>query len=241
MKIRLNKFLADAGCCSRRKADELIRDSQVKVNNETKTELGLKVDPEEDEIFLNDKLIKPSEKTFIYYALNKPKGVVSTAAEDKTMKTVVDLVPKIPRVYPVGRLDKNSQGLIVLTNDGELTKELTHPKYEHEKEYQVQVKSREFGAKNLEQIRRKFTNGLLIDGKLMKADKIDIILQTPNSKFLTLFLVLHTGYNRQIRKMCAKIGLEVVDLVRVRLNKLKLSDLGLKMGEYRKIERNQII
>ncbi len=240
---RLNKFLANSGVCSRRKADEYILAGKVKINGITNKELGIRVDTKNDVIEFDGKIVKPATD-FIYFVLNKPKGVVSTAHDENGQKTVVDLVPKTQRVYPVGRLDKDTVGLIVLTNDGELTKELTHPSFEHRKEYKVEVRimNRELGEKDnfIKSIEQKLTSRLKIDGKIMRADSVQISL-LPNSKFLILNLVLHTGYNRQIRKMCAKIGLEVTRLTRVGYAKLQLDELNLNPGEFKQISRADII
>lgn len=238
---RLNKFLANSGVCSRRKADEHILAGDVKVNGITNKELGIKIDPDKDTVEFQDKVVKLNSD-FVYYVLNKPKGVVSTSSDENGQKAVVDLVPKVPRVYPVGRLDKDTVGLIVLTNDGELTKELTHPSFEHRKEYkaEVRIQNKELSKnKNIGQyITEKFERGLRIDDKLMKADSVSCLILNP--KFLILTLVLHTGYNRQIRKMCAKIGLEVVRLTRTAIGKLTLAKLNLKPGEYKEISKEDV-
>ncbi len=238
---RLNKFLSESGICSRRKADEHILAGKVSVNNKTVTELGVKIDPEKDEvIFLDQKISRPTE--FVYYAINKPRGVISTASDEKGRETVLELVPKKTRVYPVGRLDKESEGLLILTNDGELANILTHPKFEHEKEYIIKVRSQR--TKNLSKdeisyIQKRLVGGVSIDGKLMKMHSVEIEQLTPNN--CQINAVLRTGYYRQIRRMCDKMGFEVVKLVRVRIGKLKLADLGIDSGKYREIQRGDII
>lgn len=239
--IRLNKYLSDSGICSRRKADEHILAGEVKVDGEIAS-LGTKVDPSINKIELNNEVVRPKTE-LVYYAVYKPKGVISTASDEKDRKNVVDLVPRTPRVYPVGRLDKDSEGLIVLTNDGELTNLLTHPKNEHEKEYIVEVKSKISNlktiAQNLKPIEQKFLTGILIEDKIMKADKIQAKLLSPYSFLLTI--TIHTGYNRQIRKMCDRIGLEVFKLTRIRIAKLHLDKLNLKSGEYSVIKKEDIV
>ncbi|HLC43792.1 MAG TPA: pseudouridine synthase [Patescibacteria group bacterium] len=238
---RLNKFLANAGICSRRKADEHILAGDVKVNGVRSSELGVRIDSGKDIVEFQNKVVKLNTD-FIYYVLNKPKGVVSTSSDENGQKTVIDFVPKVPRVYPVGRLDKDTVGLIILTNDGELTKELTHPSFEHQKSYTAVVKGSKFKVESdFEIVIKKFKNGILIDGKLMTVDSISV--KALNLKPLTfnLNLVLHTGHNRQIRKMCAKIGLEVTRLTRIGLAKLRLDKLDLKPGEYKVISRADII
>ncbi|MFA4996385.1 MAG: pseudouridine synthase [Patescibacteria group bacterium] len=242
--IRLNKYLSDSGICSRRKADEHILAGEVKVDGEIAS-LGTKIDPSINRIELNNEVVRPKTE-LVYYAVYKPKGVISTASDEKDRKTVIDLVPKSPRVYPIGRLDKDSEGLILLTNDGELTNLLTHPKNEHEKEYEVKVRimNHEARIKDIEQlignIKRNFLTGLMIGGELMKADKIKISV-IHDSKFLILTMVIHTGYNRQIRKMCDKIGLEVIKLTRVRIANLKLETLDIQSGGCKIIRREEII
>lgn len=243
MKVRLNKFLSQSGVCSRRSADELISKGKVFINGKV-AYLGDKIDPEIDKITVNNKTIKQSNN-LIYYALYKPKDVISTASDEIGRQTVTDFVPKNPPVHPVGRLDANSQGLIILTNDGELTQKLTHPSFEHEKEYEltIRIKNIESSIKKKEQflfdIKKKFVSGMSIDNKLMKADSASTSM-IHDSKFV-IQLVLHTGYNRQIRKMCAKMNLEIVRLVRTRIGKLTLASLNLKPGEYKEIIREDII
>lgn len=238
---RLNKFLANAGVCSRRKADEHILAGDVKVNGVRSSELGVRIDPEKDIVEFQGKVVKLSGD-FVYYVLNKPKGVVSTASDENGHKTVIDLVPATPRVYPVGRLDKDTVGLIILTNDGELTKELTHPSFEHQKSYTAVVKGSKFKVESDFEIAiNKFKRGMRIDGKLMKVDSISIKISNLKHSTFNLTLVLHTGYNRQIRKMCAKIGLEVTRLTRTGLAKLYLDQLDLKPGEYKIVSKLEIL
>ena len=133
MEIRLNKFLAQSGICSRRAADKLIEEGRIFVNGKTRRELGIKIDPQKDQIFLDRKIVKHACE-YVYYALNKPLGYTSTSKDRFAPKKVTDLVPKNPRVFAVGRLDRNSEGLMIMTNDGNLTNELTHPRFGHEKE-----------------------------------------------------------------------------------------------------------
>lgn len=239
MKLRLNKYLANAGVASRRHADEFILDGKVSVNGKIVNELGVQIETDHDVVFFDGSAVKPFAD-FAYYALNKPKGVISTSIDEIGRKKVTDLVPEIPRVYPIGRLDAESEGLIVLTNDGTFTQKLTHPSFKHEKEYIVTVKKLESSRVGKDGIKSVFEKGMLIDGIQMKADKVALHDTSINNVF-TLNIVLHTGYNRQIRKMCAKINLEVLKLERVRIGKLKLSDLELKSGEYTTITKEQIL
>jgi len=226
---------------SRRKADEAIADGQISVNDQTILELGIKIDPEKDIVKINGRNITLNTKV-VYYAVYKPNGVISTANDEKGRRNITDLVPHSPRVYPVGRLDAYSEGLMILTNDGELTQKLTHPSFEHEKEYEVTTHisgdDLRHNANPISFIKKSFLDGLEIEGKLMKADKVFI---KENLKSFTLDIVLHTGYNRQIRKMCAQIGLAVSKIKRIRIGKLKLYSLELKPGEYKQISKEQII
>lgn len=255
MLIRLNKYLSDSGVCSRRKADEYILAGDVGINGATVKVLGTKIDPEKDSVYFQGELVKAAEN-YIYYALYKPKGVVSTASDELGRKTVLDLVPKSPRVYPVGRLDEDSEGLIILTNDGALAQELTHPSYQHKKEYEVtarkstksvkfiksikSIKSQDSELIDFEGIKKKFENGIVIDSKLMKADKV-FAPTLGLDGLLTFRLILHTGYNRQIRKMCAKIGLAVIKLVRTNVANLSLLELKLSDGDFVSVKRDEIL
>ncbi len=237
--IRLNKFLADAGICSRRKADEHISSGEVYVNG-TRATLGMKVDPENDQVVFRRTPVGRHPEKLVYYALCKPKGVVSTAADEKGRTAVTDLVPKQPRVYPVGRLDLTSEGLILLTNDGELTHQLSHPSFVHEKEYEVVVQAP--AQVTTAEIKRRFEQGLEIEGKLMQADRVTLLRRSPQrADVVSLRMVLHTGYNRQIRRMCEALGLTIINLRRSKVGKLDLSKLGLKPGEYRQVKKSDIV
>lgn len=241
MLTRLNKYLADSGICSRRKADEQILKGSVKVNEKT-AELGDKIDPENDTVYFLGNPVVASRNQYIYYALNKPRGVISTSSDEKGRQSIVDFVPKNPRVYPVGRLDRFSEGLILLTNDGEFAQKMTHPKFEHEKEYQVKIRSSKSEILNkseIQNVQNRFLNGLQIDGKLMKAIRAHIEPLSANSYILNVVLV--TGHNRQIRKMCAKMNLDIFSLKRIRIGKLTLDELKLSPGEYKIVSKSRII
>ncbi len=234
-QVRINKFLSTSGVCSRRKADEHILAGDVTLNNK-KAKLG-------DQVGLNDIVhFKGNEieniSDSVYIALYKPKGVISTADDELKRKSVVDILPKDPRVYPIGRLDKDSEGLLILTNDGDTANKLTHPKFEHEKEYSVQARvlSSKFKVQN---IVTNFEKGLKIDDKMMKADRVYNVKMRGDK--LEFNVTLHTGYNRQIRKMCDKIGLEVKKLTRIRIGNLKLHNLKLNPGEYKEISKSDIL
>ncbi len=244
--MRLNKFLSQAGICSRRRADEYIKAGEVYVNGATAS-VGMQIAPESDWVVFQGKVVSLGCEELVYYALYKPAGVISTASDEKGRTAVTDLVPSEPRVYPVGRLDKDSEGLMILTNDGELTYELTHPKFEHPKEYEVKVKATGNSPAS-EQIKDIFAEGIPIEGRLFKAnfvrfednDSTDNTPETTLLKGMTLYLILHTGYKRQIRYMCEVVGLSITALKRVRIGRLRLGSLGLAPGEYCRIEKSDI-
>lgn len=236
-KIRLNKFIAQSGMCSRRKADELISKGEVFVNDKI-ANIGTIIDDKVDSIKIGKNIIEKKE-SYVYYALNKPKNYISTVSDEKNRRTVIDLVPQSPKVHPVGRLDRNSEGLIILTNDGELTQKLTHPKHEHKKEYEIVVSSKNERFVDKDEIIKNFLIGLKIDGKQMCVDKIDIT-QIQDNDYL-MKVSLHTGYNRQIRKMCDKMKLDIKKLKRTKIANLDLNSLNIRMGEYKKVLRKDIL
>ncbi|MFA5124251.1 MAG: pseudouridine synthase [Patescibacteria group bacterium] len=215
--IRLNKYIAQAGVCSRRKADELIKAGKVKVNGQSVKDLGLAIDENNDTVELAGKKLAAETKK-IYLALNKPMGYI-TSSTGSQGKSVLDLVKIKQRIYPVGRLDKDSRGLIILTNDGDFAYRLTQAKFGHEKEYKVEL-DRPLNKTDAQKIER----GLILDGK--KLQPIKIVKQRGNQ----VTLILKEGVNRQIRRMAEQLGYEVKDLKRIRIGKLKLG--GLKEGEY---------
>lgn len=237
-EIRINKFLSQAGVCSRRQADSLIEKKKVLINSRPAIN-GQKINSSIDEIVIDGKKVNKQSVDRVYYALYKPLGVLSTASDELGRKSVVDLVPSIPRVFPVGRLDSDSEGLILLTDDGELANLLTHPKYNHQKTYEVKaVSSGEIDKDNLA---KELEKGVHINGKIMKADMVEVEFINPKKRLLKLVLTLHTGYNRQIRKMCGKIGLEVLGLRRVSIAKLDLKRLNLSPGQFKVISKDEII
>jgi pseudouridine synthase len=232
--IRINKYLSSTGICSRRKADEHILNGNVKING-VQAKIGDRV-VDSDKIEFCGKIVNTKPDTLIY-VLNKPRGYISTAADEKSRKTILDLVPNTPRVFPVGRLDKESQGLIFLTTDGDLAYRLSHPKFEHEKEYQVVGICR--GNIDDSKLCQRLSAGIRSEGKLLKAKSVRLIKIDGNR--VVFNIILTTGYNRQIRKMCDKIGIEVKKLERIRVGKILLNHLALKPGEHRLVFENQII
>ena len=195
-KMRLQVAIAKSGIASRRKAAELIELGLVKVNKKKITEKGFRIDLEKDKIEFDGKIVSFESKKY-YFLLNKPKGVLSTAKDERGRKKVVDYIKNI-RVYPVGRLDKNSTGLIILTNDGDLTYRLTHPRYEIDRVYEIKVKG-SLLEKDLERLR----SGIDLDGKIAKATRTIVLKRTPH--FTLLLLTLREGRKHEVRRMI-KIG-----------------------------------
>ncbi len=226
---RLNKFIASAGICSRRKADELIESGVVFVNGKKITELGFLVS-DKDKVVVNQKLICPVKLE--YYRFYKPAGYITTADDEKGRKTIYDLLPEsLYHLKPVGRLDKDSTGLLILTNDGDLINELTHPSVKIPKEYLVSVNS-QVHPHELEQM----AAGIEIEpGKKAYAD---ISVLEADKKHTLMQIILYQGLNRQIRKMFEYFGHEVKTLKRVRHGIINLD--GLKRGEFKPIKPAQI-
>lgn len=227
MILRLQKFLANSGICSRRKAEEHIQQGRVKVNGQTVRELGTKIDPESDEILFDNQPIKNLHKSnYLYIALNKPRGYITSCSQDNA-KIILDLIDIDQRVYPVGRLDKDSEGLVLLTNDGDLHNRLSHPSFDHEKEYIVEtahpVKDKDIQA---------MTQGMIIDGQKTRRARIK---RLSTNRFS---IVLKQGLNRQIRKMVGKTGNQVISLKRIRVANIKLATL--KTGSWRYLRQEEI-
>ena len=211
-EVRLQKFLSAAGVCSRRKGEELIVTGKVAVNGETVVELGTKIDPDQDQVEVDGITIQPVH-TLIYIALNKPEDYV-TSCSHPGEKVVVDLVDISERIYPVGRLDKDSTGLLLLTNDGRIHHRLSHPSFDHEKEYDVTV-ARPISNGAL----KKMSDGLPLMGTKTRPARITRI--SPRR----FRMVLQEGKNRQIRRMVRKVGNEVTRLQRKRFAGIKLGNL----------------
>jgi 23S rRNA pseudouridine2605 synthase/23S rRNA pseudouridine2604 synthase len=225
-KARLQKFIAECGIASRRSAEKLIAAGKVKVNGKVITKQGIKVDPAMDKITVNGKLLKKKERK-IYIKINKPRGIISSCYQ-KGKKTVIDLIKGIPyRLYPVGRLDRDSQGLLILTNDGEAANRLMHPRYEHEREYQVGVEH----PLKAEQIKT-LKEGVLLDGEKTLPAKI---FMKGRKRFT---MVIREGKNRQIRRMLEAVGNQVTFLKRVRMGNIQLGRLAV--GRYEPLTRHEI-
>lgn len=227
---RIAKVISNSGYCSRRKAEELINQGKVMVNGELVKELGTKVDGN-DIITISGKTIKREEKE--YYLLYKPSGVVTTTSDEKNRKTVVDLIETDKRIYPVGRLDYDTTGVLLLTNDGELTNRLIHPKNQIDKTYIAKVKGIVTGkeVKTLE-------NGVIIDGfKTSKAKvKVKKIDKTKDNSIVSI--TIHEGKNHQVKKMFESINHEVIKLKRESFSFLNVK--GMNAGEYRKLTIKEV-
>ncbi|MEY4372043.1 MAG: pseudouridine synthase RluB, partial [Actinomycetota bacterium] len=223
---RLQKLLAQRGYGSRRSCEELITAGRVRVNGVVAT-LGDRVDPLVDVVEVDGRLA-PVRPDSVYYLLNKPVGVVSTARDTHGRPTVVDLVPAEPRVHPVGRLDLDTEGLIILTNDGELTNRLTHPSFGVEKEYLVTVTPAPVSPSSLRRLRE----GVELDDGVTAPARVS----QPEPGMLRV--TIHEGRNRQVRRMCAAVGHEVTRLVRVRIG--PLSDRRLEPGAWRLLDSSEV-
>ncbi|MDR3574747.1 MAG: pseudouridine synthase [Anaerolineaceae bacterium] len=231
MEERLQKILSRAGYGSRRACEELITAKRVKVNDKPVI-LGSKADIEHDHITVDGQVIPKIEEAKVYIAINKPRGVLSDMDPQELRKTVRDLVPVPGHLFAVGRLDMDSEGLILLTNDGELANHLTHPRYEHEKEYDVQVVARP----DEEQLAIWRRGVVLEDGHRTAPAKVKIESSSSNGAWLRI--IMHEGRKRQIREVGKRIGLPVQRIIRVRIATLLLGDL--KPGEWRHLTQIEV-
>lgn len=227
---RLQKVIAEAGIASRRKAEELIKQGQVKVNGTVVTELGTKVS-DKDEVMVNNKPIVKETKE--YYLLNKPRGVVTTTSDDKNRRTVVDYINTDARIYPVGRLDYDTTGAILLTNDGEFANIITHPKSEIDKVYVAKLN----GIIKGEQI-NKLKDGVELDGVVVKPSRVKLKKVNQETNTSTVEIIIHEGKNHQVKRMFESVGLLVDKLKRERIGIFNL--IGLQSGEYRKLTPKEV-
>lgn len=228
--MRINKYLAEKGVASRRHADEMIAAGRVTVNGKTAI-LGVDV-AETDEVCVDGNALERGETVLSYYLMNKPKSVVCTVSDDRGRKTVMDLLPEgVGRIFPVGRLDYETEGLLILTNDGDLAYRLTHPKNEIPKTYLVRVEGT-MTEKDLNAIR----SGVEIDGVLTKKCKAHIV--ETNKAYTKIHVTITEGRNRQVRRMFEAIGRTVEFLKRIQIGKLTLS--GLDRGEVRKLTEFEV-
>lgn len=230
MTERLQKWIAQTGACSRRQAEQWIRDGRVTVNG-APAELGQSVDPALDHVCVDGKALAPPSAEKVYIMLNKPRGYVCTVSDERGRKTVMDLVCNVgQRIFPIGRLDMYSEGLLLLTNDGELTKALTHPSHDVKKEYQVRV------VGDISAAMRVLRSPMKLDGIPLKPFSVRIKKESPDSSLL-LFAIME-GKNRQIRRMCESVGLRVVRLRRVSEGGIRLG--SLKEGAWRYLESQEV-
>ena len=228
-EIRLNKFIANSGVCSRREADNFILAGVVTVNGEVVTELGTKVNINTDDIRFNGERLKGESK--VYIIMNKPKGYVTTASDPHADKTVMDLLKGCPtRVFPVGRLDKNTTGVLMFTNDGEIAEKLTHPSYDKKKIYQVSLDS-----KLRQEDFEKILSGVELPDGMIAADELEYIEEDDHRK---LGIEIHSGKNRIVRRIFESLGYEVKALDRVYF--AGLTKKGLKRGEWRYLSEGEI-
>ena len=230
---RLNKYIASTGICSRRKADELILAGRVRVNDKIINELGFYV-REKDRVFVDNKIVKPQKLE--YYKFYKPAGYITTAEDEKGRKTIYDIIPKeLHHLKPVGRLDKDSTGLIILTNDGEFINEMTHPSIKVPKVYLVTI-----NGKFTPEASEKMLSGIIIetDSGEKKTAYAETLPVEITAKSSLIQVVLYQGINRQIRKMFAKLGFEVEHLKRIQHATLTIE--GLKKGQVKAIKPKQV-
>lgn len=226
--IRLQKFIAESGYCSRRKAEELIQKGKVKVNDSLVTELGTKINPTDVVIIDGVKLEKQDKE---YYLFNKPRGVVSTTSDDKKRKTIMDYFEGEKRLYPVGRLDYDTTGLIIVTNDGEFANMLTHPKNNIEKVYIAKVKP-EIKGEHI----RILKQGIMLDGTLSIPDRVKLRTTEKNTSIVEI--TVHEGKNHEIKRLFEAVGFEVLKLTRTRI--AFLTSESLLSGHKRKLKPKEI-
>ena len=230
MDERLQKYMASCGVASRRKCEEFILEGRVKVNGIVVNELGKKVLVDKDIIeFDGVKIDKEAKK--VYYILNKPTGVITSASDERGRKTVIDIVKSKERIFPIGRLDYNTSGLLLLTNDGEIFNKIMHPRVELFKTYIADVKGY-ITDKEVEQLK----NGIDIGGYVTA--KAKVFIQKRDDNRSTIRISISEGKNRQIRRMCSKINHDVINLKRISIGDIKLGQL--KIGEYRKLNTKEL-
>ncbi|MBE6064370.1 pseudouridine synthase [Clostridium cochlearium] len=227
---RLQKYMASCGVDSRRKCEDIILQGRVKINGDLVKELGIKVNPEKDIVTVDNKIIKKEENKK-YIALNKPTGYISSVKDDRGRKTILDLVDVKERIYPIGRLDYDTSGLILLTNDGDFYNKVIHPSQEKEKVYVATIK----GIPTSHELHN-FKKGLVIDDYLTSPSKIEILsIQNGNAK---VKISIIEGRNRQVRKMCEKINHPVIKLKRISIAHIELGDLPI--GNWRYLTQAEI-
>ncbi|MBU5335713.1 pseudouridine synthase [Intestinibacter bartlettii] len=231
--MRINKYIALCGVASRRKAEELILAGRIKVNDNVITELSYQVDEENDVVKVDDKVIKEENK-LVYVLLNKPEGYITTVKDQFDRPSVLDLVTDIKeRVYPIGRLDYETSGLLLLTNDGDLTYKLTHPKHEVDKTYMARVK-----GKLTESEIKMFRSGLKIEDYVTAPAKLKVVRYDEKNDVSILEIKIHEGKNRQVRKMCKAINHPVLRLKRTAMGKIRVGEC--EIGKYRYLTEDEV-
>ncbi len=225
---RLNKFISDSGICSRRKAEEMILQGRVSVNNKIIDKLFYKVDPDKDKVFLDGERITP--KRHLYFLLNKPMGVITTTDDEKNRKTVVELIRTKEKIFPVGRLDYNTTGVLLLTNDGDFSNLLTHPKNKVPREYEVRL-DRPIMDEDID----KLQTGVFIEGKRGRFNKISFTSKN-SKKFINV--IATEGRNHFVKKMFAALSYTVVSLNRISFAGIKAD---IPQGAYRQLTKLEIL
>jgi len=234
MEVRLQKIISAAGVASRRAAEKLIEEGRVQVNGTTVTELGTKADPDTDDIRVDERRVKQPQR-HRYFLLNKPRGYVTTRSDPEHRPTVLDLLKGVREyVYPVGRLDFDSEGLLLLTNDGDLAATLTHPRHEVERVYEAQV----LGVPDAHDIER-LSRGIVIEGRRTSPANIELLRERrTDGNTSVLRVTIHEGRTRQVRKMADAIGHPVRTLKRVRIG--PIADKNLRLGTYRELTPEEV-
>lgn len=230
-KIRLQKYLAENGIASRRKSEELIERGKVRVNGHP-AHLGDKVDPKRDLVTVSGERVQPAETGNCYFMLNKPRGYVTTMRDEMGRKCVAELMEDVDcRIFPVGRLDRDSEGLLLFTNDGEFANMMTHPSMHVSKTYRVTVRPKA-DEKQLVAL----SSGVVIDGRRTMPASVQVLGEETDR---TVFqITIHEGRNRQIRKMCEAVGLETIRLKRISIGSVKLG--SLPVGQYRELKKEEV-
>ncbi len=229
--MRLNKYIAQSGIASRRKADALTLNGNVRINGQVVRELGTQVQPD-DTVEVNGVVIEPTEKK-VYVLLNKPVGFVTTMKDEYDRPIVSDLITDInERLFPVGRLDYNTSGLLIMTNDGDMAYKLTHPKHEVTKTYRAKVNGY-ISDTALAKLRR----GVDIGGFVTSRARVEVVKQ--NERTTVIELEIHEGKNRQVRRMCKAVGYPVMELERIAIGDIKLGHM--RPGHYRKLTREEVL
>ena len=231
-EIRLQKYIADCGITSRRKAEELIKQGKIKVNGQIVYELGTKINPQKDIVLYQNEKIKQKQKN-VYILLNKPIGYVTTVKDQFERPSVLDLVKVKQRVVPVGRLDMYTSGALILTNDGDFVYQVTHPKHEIDKTYTVTIK-----GIVTEQDVELLKNGVKIEDYTTKPAKVKILKTDLEKNSSRLEIIIHEGKNRQIRKMCEAVGYPVLALHRSKISGIGVKDLPL--GKWRFLSKQEV-